>query len=342
MTVGARRVAFAPVRRDDDGRQLRARAPWDVIASTLHLRDDPAVDFIVRDLRLPTALTGAARRARARRRRASCSRRCSPTRSPRPTSSASRRARACSRSLRSSSSTSAAPASPWRRSPGRCVSAALIYVLAWRDGISGYRFILIGIGVSEFMLSLVGYIVARAEHLRRARGDDLARRLGRPGRDRASCARSSSAVALLLPVALLLERAAAHARARRRRGHGARRARRGLPARRSSRSRSSWSRFATAAAGPIMFVALIAGPDRPRACSARRRAASSPPAFVGRDHRARVRPRRRARAAGRAADRRRHRRDRRAVPDLAARDAPTARDAADDEPSRARAARAST
>ena len=33
-------------------------APWDVIASALHLRSDPSVDFIVRDLRLPVAATG--------------------------------------------------------------------------------------------------------------------------------------------------------------------------------------------------------------------------------------------------------------------------------------------
>ena len=58
---------------------------------------------------------------------------------------------------------SAAPASRWRRSAGALVSAVLVYVLAWRDGITGYRFILIGIGVSEFMLALVGYMVAKAE-----------------------------------------------------------------------------------------------------------------------------------------------------------------------------------
>ena len=46
---------------------------------------------------------------------------------------------------------------------GALVSARLVYLLAWRDGISGYRFILIGIGVSEFMLSIVGYLLARAD-----------------------------------------------------------------------------------------------------------------------------------------------------------------------------------
>ncbi|MFI5429853.1 iron chelate uptake ABC transporter family permease subunit [Aeromicrobium sp. UC242_57] len=46
---------------------------------------------------------------------------------------------------------------------GALLTASLIYVLAWRDGITGYRFILIGIGVSQFMLSIIGYITSRAE-----------------------------------------------------------------------------------------------------------------------------------------------------------------------------------
>ena len=33
---------------------------WDVITSAIHLRDDPSVDFIVRDLRLPTAAAALA------------------------------------------------------------------------------------------------------------------------------------------------------------------------------------------------------------------------------------------------------------------------------------------
>ena len=46
---------------------------------------------------------------------------------------------------------------------GAFLSSILIYVLAWRDGITGFRFILIGIGISELMLSLVGFLLARAE-----------------------------------------------------------------------------------------------------------------------------------------------------------------------------------
>lgn len=40
--------------------------------------------------------------------------------------------------------------------------ALLIYVLAWRDGVSGARLILIGIGISAMLDSLIAYILSRA------------------------------------------------------------------------------------------------------------------------------------------------------------------------------------
>ena len=46
---------------------------------------------------------------------------------------------------------------------GALASCSLVYLLAWRSGVSGYRFILVGIGVSQFMLSIVGYLIAKAE-----------------------------------------------------------------------------------------------------------------------------------------------------------------------------------
>ncbi len=46
---------------------------------------------------------------------------------------------------------------------GAFVSAAAIYVLAWRRGITGYRFILVGIGVSAFAASVTSYLIARAD-----------------------------------------------------------------------------------------------------------------------------------------------------------------------------------
>lgn len=45
---------------------------------------------------------------------------------------------------------------------GALVAALLVYLLAWRDGITGYRFILIGIGVSQFFLAGSGFVLSRA------------------------------------------------------------------------------------------------------------------------------------------------------------------------------------
>ena len=46
---------------------------------------------------------------------------------------------------------------------GAAVGTVLMYVLAWRGGVSGYRFILIGIGVAAFFEGLVGYVLSRAQ-----------------------------------------------------------------------------------------------------------------------------------------------------------------------------------
>lgn len=45
---------------------------------------------------------------------------------------------------------------------GALVSAGLIYALAWRGGLSGYRFVLVGVGVSALMLAVVDYLMTRA------------------------------------------------------------------------------------------------------------------------------------------------------------------------------------
>lgn len=44
---------------------------------------------------------------------------------------------------------------------GALVFAVAMYLLAWRDGISGYRFILIGIGMSAFATGITGYLLTR-------------------------------------------------------------------------------------------------------------------------------------------------------------------------------------
>ncbi|MDG4795652.1 iron chelate uptake ABC transporter family permease subunit [Micromonospora sp. WMMD1082] len=46
---------------------------------------------------------------------------------------------------------------------GALGTAALIYLLAWRDGITGYRLVLVGIGVAAVLASVVSYLMSRAE-----------------------------------------------------------------------------------------------------------------------------------------------------------------------------------
>ncbi|MBA8815351.1 iron complex transport system permease protein [Microbacterium halimionae] len=46
---------------------------------------------------------------------------------------------------------------------GAVVAAALIYVLAWRDGVDTYRLILIGIGLTAAFGGVTSYLIARAE-----------------------------------------------------------------------------------------------------------------------------------------------------------------------------------
>ncbi|GHD39801.1 iron ABC transporter permease [Mycetocola manganoxydans] len=46
---------------------------------------------------------------------------------------------------------------------GALVVAAAIYLLSWRDGVSGYRFVLIGVGVAFLIQSALGYLLTRGE-----------------------------------------------------------------------------------------------------------------------------------------------------------------------------------
>jgi iron complex transport system permease protein len=231
--------------------------PWDVIASAFRLGSDPSVDFVVRELRLPTALTGLAvglalgvaglvfQKLLA-----------NPLASPDfvgVSSGASLFAVSAIVLFDVGSAGISAAALA-----GALTSAGLVYVLAWRDGISGYRFILIGIGVSELMLSLVGYIVARAE-LNEAR-EAMTWIVGSVGQAGTGELRALLVVvALLVPAALLLDRSLRTlelgddtARALGARVEAGRLALLGISI--------VLVAFATAAAGPIMFVALMAGP----------------------------------------------------------------------------------
>lgn len=229
----------------------------DVLASVLHLRDDPAVDFIVRDLRLPTAIAGLAvgvalgisgqlfQRLLG-----------NPLASPDfvgISSGASLFAVAAIVLFNASSTMISGSALL-----GAVLSALLIYLLAWRDGISGYRFILIGIGVSQLMLSLIGYIVSHASiHEAREAMTWLVGTIGQSGSGELRML--LAALVVLLPVVIALERPL-------------RALELGDDTATALGARVELNRlgllsasiilvgFAVAVAGPIMFVALIAGP----------------------------------------------------------------------------------
>ncbi|BBY88949.1 FecCD family ABC transporter permease [Mycolicibacterium tokaiense] len=141
---------------------------------------------------------------------------------------------------------------------GAVVAAVLIYVLAWRGGLTGYRFILVGIGITQLMTALIGWVLAKAEI-----GDArqamtwLVGSVGQAGSVQLRLL--AGAVAVLLPVALLSARAL---RVLQLGDDGAR----GLGIRVET-ARSAMIgvsvllvAFSVAAAGPLAFVALTAGP----------------------------------------------------------------------------------
>ncbi|WP_154793337.1 FecCD family ABC transporter permease [Occultella kanbiaonis] len=141
---------------------------------------------------------------------------------------------------------------------GGLATAAGVYLLAWRRGVSEYRFILVGIGVAAFALSVTSYLVARAEFTdARAALSWLVGSVGMatPG--------LVTVVAVLLAAVALV-------------GPGLARMLRALelgdePARMLG-ARAERDRFvllgvaavlvsvATAAVGPVAFVAMLAGP----------------------------------------------------------------------------------
>lgn len=46
---------------------------------------------------------------------------------------------------------------------GALVVAAAIYLLAWRNGVSGYRFVLIGVGIAFLVQSVLGFLLTRGD-----------------------------------------------------------------------------------------------------------------------------------------------------------------------------------
>ncbi|BBH68258.1 iron ABC transporter permease [Actinoplanes sp. OR16] len=228
-----------------------------VIGSVLHLTENAGVDFVVRGLRLPTATAalavglalGASGTIFQQLLR-------NPLASPDfvgITSGASLAAVGGIVFLQAAGLVVCAFALG-----GALFAAMLMYVLAWRDGVSGYRFILIGVGVAAFFDGLIGYVLSRAR-LTEARQAMhwLTGSVGQASDQELQIL--LYALPLLLSAAIFLQR---HLKALELGDDTAR-----ALGTRTEQSRAALLAvavllvaLAVAVAGPIIFVALVAGP----------------------------------------------------------------------------------
>ena len=96
---------------------------------------------------------------------------------------------------------SAAIGAPLAALAGGLLAAALIYLLAWRRGVDGYRLVLIGIGVGEVATSGVSWFLVRAEILD-AKQATIWLNGSVAGADWAQVRPLAAALAVLLPLAL--------------------------------------------------------------------------------------------------------------------------------------------
>lgn len=141
---------------------------------------------------------------------------------------------------------------------GAVAAFALIYALAWKQGISGYRLVLIGIGVNAALLAVVSFLMTRADMT-----DAQQALLWRTG----SLYDSSwtavvpllGCLAVLVPTALLLARVLPTLQLGDDSARGL-----GLPLERSRLAllvvATGLIGVGTAAAGPVAFVAFLSGP----------------------------------------------------------------------------------
>ncbi|MBU2663588.1 iron chelate uptake ABC transporter family permease subunit [Actinoplanes bogorensis] len=139
---------------------------------------------------------------------------------------------------------------------GALATAVLIYLLAWRRGASGYRIVLVGIGVSWMCTSATDYLLTHAKlHEAQEAFGWLVGSIN--GRGWETVGPLALAVGLLLPLTLLLSRwsrtLALGDDVARGLGTPVQRARFGLLL-----AGVGLVAFATAAAGPVLFVALAA------------------------------------------------------------------------------------
>lgn len=146
---------------------------------------------------------------------------------------------------------------------GAMLVAAAVYLLAWRGGVVGYRFVLIGVGVAFMLQGVLGYLLSRAE-LRDAQ-DALTWLVGSVSGARwPEIAVLAGFLVVLLPIALLL---AGRLRALQLGDEAAMSL--GVspePARLALLVTAvALAAIATAAVGPLAFIAFVAAPIARRA-----------------------------------------------------------------------------
>ncbi|WP_144124278.1 FecCD family ABC transporter permease [Catellatospora sichuanensis] len=229
----------------------------EVITSVLHLADTPSVDFVVRGLRLPTALSaltvglalGASGTVFQQLLR-------NPLASP---DFVGITAGASLAAVSGIVLAQVGGLAVCALALGGAVAAALImYLLAWRDGISGYRLILIGIGIAVFFEGLTGYMLIKAELFEARQAMHwLTGSVGQASDDELKLL--GGALVVLLPLAVILSRKLRVLEL-------------GDDTARALGSRVELTRaallatavllvaLAVSVAGPIVFVALVAGP----------------------------------------------------------------------------------
>ncbi|MFD1933582.1 FecCD family ABC transporter permease [Nonomuraea mangrovi] len=139
---------------------------------------------------------------------------------------------------------------------GAVATGLLIYLLAWKRGTTGYRIVLVGIGVSWMCVSLTSYLLSRAELYQAHKV--LGWLVGNLNdRGWAHAGPLAVALAVLLPVVLLLVRLQRTLRLGDEVAGGL-----GTPVQRTRLALllcgAAFAAFATAAAGPILFVSLAA------------------------------------------------------------------------------------
>lgn len=141
---------------------------------------------------------------------------------------------------------------------GAVLTALVIYGLSWRNGVTTYRVVLIGIGMAAIMGAVISYLFTRARLFEAQQA--LAWLVGSlNAANRADIIPLAIAMLVLLPITMALVRAldALQLGDDTARALGARveLARLGLML-----AGVAYAAFATAAVGPVTFVAFVAGP----------------------------------------------------------------------------------